>query len=283
MSDVWQDETKVSALKTLWVDGVSVPEIAQRLGIGTSAVIGKAHKLGLPPHANAKPSGWTAARVLLLKALNAAGLSAAEIADELGEVSESSVRRALKLIARGKPPRTREVDDWPDAKTETLKRLWLEGIETDEIGTRLGVTGRAVSAKVTRLRDEGVNLPARSTKPPPRGGRKTLDFSSGGSVSPLLKPPRDILPSRDAAEIAANLPATGDPLNSGGCRWPIGDPATIGRAQSDFRFCQQPKGRDTSYCDAHERIARAKPFKGTPRPHVRRGALTNRVHEGEGV
>lgn len=47
----WTD-TKQVRLVQLWAEGLSAREIARRLGCSPSAVIGKAHRLGLPPRAS---------------------------------------------------------------------------------------------------------------------------------------------------------------------------------------------------------------------------------------
>jgi GcrA cell cycle regulator len=47
----WNDETIVR-LRTLWNEGLSTAEIGRRMGVSKNAVVGKAHRLGLP----ARPS-----------------------------------------------------------------------------------------------------------------------------------------------------------------------------------------------------------------------------------
>ena len=47
----WNDETIVR-LRALWNEGLSTAEIGRRMGVSKNAVVGKAHRLGLP----ARPS-----------------------------------------------------------------------------------------------------------------------------------------------------------------------------------------------------------------------------------
>lgn len=47
----WTD-TKQVRLVELWAEGLSAREIAMRLAVSRSAVIGKAHRLGLSPRAS---------------------------------------------------------------------------------------------------------------------------------------------------------------------------------------------------------------------------------------
>jgi GcrA cell cycle regulator len=44
----WNDET-IARLRTLWNEGLSTAEIGRRIGVSKNAVVGKAHRLGLPP------------------------------------------------------------------------------------------------------------------------------------------------------------------------------------------------------------------------------------------
>ncbi|MGO3517023.1 MAG: GcrA family cell cycle regulator [Acetobacter cibinongensis] len=44
----WTEET-ISRLRELWAEGLSTAEIGRRLSITKNAVVGKAHRLGLPP------------------------------------------------------------------------------------------------------------------------------------------------------------------------------------------------------------------------------------------
>ncbi len=47
----WSEET-ILRLRALWAEGLSTAEIGRRMGISKNAVVGKAHRLGLP----ARPS-----------------------------------------------------------------------------------------------------------------------------------------------------------------------------------------------------------------------------------
>ncbi len=44
----WSDDI-IGRLRTLWSDGLSTAEIGRRLNISKNAVVGKAHRLNLPP------------------------------------------------------------------------------------------------------------------------------------------------------------------------------------------------------------------------------------------
>jgi GcrA cell cycle regulator len=44
----WNDET-MARLRALWIEGHSTAEIGRRLGVSKNAIVGKAHRLNLPP------------------------------------------------------------------------------------------------------------------------------------------------------------------------------------------------------------------------------------------
>jgi GcrA cell cycle regulator len=44
----WSDEI-IARLRVLWVEGLSTAEIGRRLNVSKNAVVGKAHRLNLPP------------------------------------------------------------------------------------------------------------------------------------------------------------------------------------------------------------------------------------------
>lgn len=98
------------------------------------------------------------------------------------------------------------------------------------------------------------------------------------------------------AELARDPPGTDDPLSTKGCRWPIGDPATIngGKLSSrgmekiqgivhdkrpdgpdagqPFRYCQRPRAKrlngETSYwCQGHHEIGHIKQTRARPVDH----------------
>jgi len=50
MAFIWTDE-RVEVLKELWADGWTASKIAERLPTSRNAIIGKVHRLGLPPRA----------------------------------------------------------------------------------------------------------------------------------------------------------------------------------------------------------------------------------------
>lgn len=113
---------RLAKLKTLWLGGSSAGEIAAQLGnVSRNAVIGKAYRMGLPvrppaptpskpqqaviltqpasiPAQNLDGSQWSPERVAKLTQLWELGLSAAQIASELGGVSRNAVISKAKRL-----------------------------------------------------------------------------------------------------------------------------------------------------------------------------------------
>jgi GcrA cell cycle regulator len=145
---------------------------------------------------------------------------------------------------------------WTDARVETLKTLWREGLSAAQIAGQLGrVTRNAVLGKIHRL-----GLSGRAVAPRLGGQRPAW-------VKPRSKPAkRPPAPKRAAAapvDIAA--PAEGPglatsilQLSANMCRWPIGDPKA-----ADFSYCGRRVDVAGPYCPAHRLIAH-RPGKLTP-------------------
>lgn len=113
---------RLAKLKTLWLGGVPAGEIAAQLGnVSRNAVIGKAYRMGLPvrppapapskpeqaviltkpastPPQNLDGGQWSPERVAKLTQLWKLGLSAAQIAAELGGVSRNAVIGKAKRL-----------------------------------------------------------------------------------------------------------------------------------------------------------------------------------------
>ena len=116
---------------------------------------------------------------------------------------------------------------WTAEKIKQLKKLWLKGKSTIEIGKELGISKNAVVGKVHRL-----ELAAR-----PSPIKRTAKDKSGSShriTKKELKPQKVTLLDLK--------------LNS--CRWPIGDPK-----DDDFHFCGADTVTGKPYCSEHCKIA----------------------------
>ncbi len=159
---------------------------------------------------------WSDERVELLKKMWADGLSASQIANELGGVTRNAVI--------GK-----------------VHRLGLSG---------RGKTG-AQPAKPRKPRAAGGNASpsapnARSTQPRTVGAT-ALKADFAPAPKPIVE--REPAPVKDLV-IPVEERATILTLTESKCKWPIGDPTS-----EDFYFCGKRSTPGMPYCEHHARIA----------------------------
>lgn len=166
--------------------------------------------------------GWTDERVELLKKRWAEGLSASQIAAELGGVTRNAVIGKVH---------------------------------------RLGLSGRAKAApsSVSRMRPK---QPVAASQPrrhaPTQAASRPMNFSSNGnaalamSASPAARPtptPRIVPIEVVNAELVCER-VTIMELRENMCRWPLGDPS-----QPEFRFCGGKSTPGAAYCPHHSQVA----------------------------
>jgi len=174
---------------------------------------------------------------------------------------------------------------WNDARVDTLKKLWAEGLSASQIATELGsgITRNAVIGKVHRLGLSGrvkvakqpeplkskLPLPALTRRVRDDGLRKQASDRQAQKVGGVASTPmaEEHVASRseevvtapggdynDAANIASsgpNVDILG--LNSTNCHWPLG--AVTDRPP--YRFCGAPTEPDKPYCEHHAKMARS--------------------------
>lgn len=168
---------------------------------------------------------WTDERVELLKKLWAEGLSASQIAAQLGSVSRNAVIgkvHRLKLSGRGKTtssqPRVKKVNTAPSPVQRSS-------------GT-LGGSSIGASQTVSRLVTKSVGAVALQT-----------EFDAETVVSPVARTVSDVV-----VPISRNLELV--QLTERTCKWPNGDPL-----HADFHFCGNETGESGPYCAYHSRLA----------------------------
>lgn len=174
----------------------------------------------------AQPAGWTDERVETLKKLWMEGLSASQIAGELGEgVTRNAVIgkvHRLKLSARAKPtnstPRARPASR-PAPRRVASPSAGLSGM------------GGAAKMRSSMPRPQSVGATALAHDP-----QLEADLYVAPAVAELFIPEDKRL----------NLLQ----LNEHTCKWPIGDPLT-----KDFYFCGQHSLETGPYCEFHSRRA----------------------------
>jgi GcrA cell cycle regulator len=169
--------------------------------------------------------GWTDERVELLKKLWMEGLSASQIAAELGEgVTRNAVIgkvHRLKLSARAKPTNTA-----PRARP----------------APRPAAPRRASSAAPSAA--------TISAKPRVSMSRPQVMGATALAVSPDMETELYVAPAAAELFIPEDKRLSLLQLNEHTCKWPIGDPLT-----KDFYFCGQHSLETGPYCDFHSRRA----------------------------
>jgi GcrA cell cycle regulator len=159
---------------------------------------------------------WTDERVELLRKLWADGLSASQIAAQLGGVSRNAVIgkvHRLKLSARGRA---------------TAAPVRQKKAASTSTGTK--VASRAAS--VTRPMPTSIGATALQTM-----------FEAEPVARQVLRPVENVV-----VPISRRL--TLIQLSERTCKWPNGDPLT-----EDFNFCGNDAQESGPYCTYHSRIA----------------------------
>ncbi|MBB3952424.1 GcrA family cell cycle regulator [Aureimonas jatrophae] len=180
---------------------------------------------------------WTDERIDSLKRLWGDGLSASQIASQLGGVSRNAVIgkvHRLKLESRIKPP------------VETLKReALLEGAAMQAVAA--AEVAPPAPPPLPRL---VVSTPAPAAPAPlPRFVAPAIempepDGSALGAVAEV----------QASAGVVEAAPATRNltliQLSERTCKWPLGDPLS-----DEFRFCGNHSRDASPYCAYHARLA----------------------------
>ncbi|GBQ21819.1 hypothetical protein AA0472_0571 [Acetobacter estunensis NRIC 0472] len=215
----WTDET-IGRLKALWQEGLSTAEIGRQLGITKNAVVGKAHRLGLPP----RPSPIRRQDAKTAKS---------------GEKKASS-RRATKTEAPADGESVAPVASAPEEKTAA---------PVEEAVKKAPVVS-SVAAEVAQT----VVTPV---APSPVAEKKAAVSVVAEDVALEEKPASDAPKKKAASRPAFRPTATTsgvEPRRRGAsCCWPIGDPGT-----PEFHFCGATPLPGKPYCAEHAALAYVK-------------------------
>lgn len=159
---------------------------------------------------------WTDERVEMLKTLWAEGLSASQIAAQLGGVSRNAVIgkvHRLKLSSRGRA-----------TSSQPRQKKVARGGGASRSPNRGGSSGRTVTAVIgaTALQQQ---------------------YVADAVAEQDVRPVEDVV-----VPISKKLSLI--ELSEKTCKWPIGDPL-----HEDFHFCGNDTGETGPYCTYHSRLA----------------------------
>lgn len=194
---------------------------------------------------------WTDERIDRLKELWSNGMTASQIADELGGVSRNAVigkAHRLGLQSRPSPVKPNE-----PAPTKSKAKASSAPVESEEI---VQPAPEPVSAKpAPQDPSPEIDAPAMAAPKSPQpqirsvGPGGFLRQGPGDQQSPIPPaPPRRLVPAKPSAEVADKTSLLD--LNEKICKWPIGHPG-----EPDFHFCGRQSNPGFPYCVEHCGVA----------------------------
>ena len=189
---------------------------------------------------------WTDERIDQLKRLWGQGMTASQIADELGGVSRNAViGKAHRLGLEARPSPVKGGDA-------------ASGAAAAPAGS--APPAEKTAAPVSRPAPAPVAAPAAATPAPerpsppqpmvrsigPGGFQRQTPGEQTAPIQPA--PPRRLVPAKPSADMADKTGLLD--LNDKICKWPLGHPG-----EPDFQFCGQPINVGFPYCLNHCSVA----------------------------
>ncbi|MFD1765366.1 GcrA family cell cycle regulator [Sphingorhabdus buctiana] len=200
---------------------------------------------------------WTDERIDRLKSMWEKGLTASQIADELGGVSRNAVigkAHRLGLKSRPSPVKANEGEAKPAPKPKAKP-------------VEKAAAPRAAAPAPER--SPSAAAPAQATPTPRSDMPKIVSIGPGGFMrqgpgdqqAPIPPaPPRRLVPAKPSPEIADKTSLLD--LSDRVCRWPMGHPG-----EPDFHFCGEAVNPGFPYCVEHcGRAYQAQLPRGVRRP-----------------
>ena len=192
---------------------------------------------------------WTDERIERLKALWTQGMTASQIADELGAVSRNAVigkAHRLGLQSRPSPVKPNELGEEPQAASPAAPEPAREAAPWEEPEPAAEPAPSAAASAAE---------PAPQPPAPPQPQIRSIGpggfvrQAPGEQQSPIPPaPPRRLVPAKPSPEIADKTSLLD--LNEKICKWPIGHPG-----EPDFHFCGEQANPGFPYCVEHCGVA----------------------------
>ncbi len=200
---------------------------------------------------------WTDERIEQLKSLWAKGMTASQIADELGGVSRNAViGKAHRLDLQSRPSPVKATDNEVSGKAEAKKTAPVARPKPVVAPASAAPAEPAVTPAVTLVPTQSKEVNAAMPLPPrpgPAVGPAFRSIGPGGFVrqapgeqtAPSTPaPPRRLVPAKPSSDIAGKTSLLD--LNEKVCKWPLGHPG-----EPDFHFCGDAVNPGFPYCVAH--------------------------------
>jgi GcrA cell cycle regulator len=194
---------------------------------------------------------WTDERIDQLKSMWEKGMTASQIAEELGGVSRNAViGKAHRLGLQSRPSPVREGKDdnavpaptasAPEPRAEAAPRAPTAPRPAPVAPDRPAAAAAPTSASTPEAAPARPQPQIRSIGP---GG--FLRQAPGETSAPIPPaPPRRLVPAKPSPEIAGKTSLLD--LNERICKWPLGHPG-----EPDFHFCGAPVNPGFPYCVDH--------------------------------
>ncbi|AMG74617.1 GcrA family cell cycle regulator [Sphingopyxis granuli] len=213
---------------------------------------------------------WTDERIEQLRSMWEKGLTASQIADELGGVSRNAViGKAHRLGLKSRPSPVKATEKAKPARSAPAPK---PAAPTPTPAPRAAEPASARPAPAPRAEPR----PAAAVPPTPApdaapkaDGPRIVSIGPGGFIrqgpgdqqAPIPPaPPRRLVPAKPSPEIADKTSLLD--LNDRICRWPMGHPG-----EPDFHFCGEAVNPGFPYCVEHcGRAYQAQLPRGTRRP-----------------
>jgi len=212
---------------------------------------------------------WTDQRIEQLRSMWEKGLTASQIADELGGVSRNAVigkAHRLGLKSRPSPVKATEKVAKPAKAPAAPKAAAPAPRPAAPAAPRPIAPPRAEPKPVPEAASADAGVDAPPAKPDaPRivsiGPGGFIRQGPGDQQAPIPPaPPRRLVPAKPSPEIADKTSLLD--LNDRICRWPMGHPG-----EPDFHFCGEAVNPGFPYCVEHcGRAYQAQLPRGTRRP-----------------
>jgi GcrA cell cycle regulator len=193
---------------------------------------------------------WTDERIERLKDLWTKGMTASQIADELGGVSRNAVigkAHRLGLQARPSPVKPNEPDSAAPVEAPEPEAAAPAPWETPEAEAESPPKPQPApqQAQPTPAPQPQADQP-RIVSIGPGGFQRQGPGDQQPPIPPA--PPRRLVPAKPSADVADKTSLLD--LNEKICKWPIGHPG-----EPDFHFCGDQANPGFPYCVAHCSVA----------------------------
>ena len=207
---------------------------------------------------------WTDQRIDQLKTLWEKGLTASQIAEELGGVSRNAVigkAHRLDLKSRPSPVKANESEKKSGLKKAPAKAAPISSPMKPRMAAPVAAPPRAMESSPATAEAQA----ERATTAMPRivsiGPGGFMRQGPGDQQAPIPPaPPRRLVPAKPSADMATKTSLLD--LNERVCRWPMGHPG-----EADFHFCGVAVNPGFPYCVEHcGRAYQAQLPRGVRRP-----------------